>query len=123
MVSEVLFDQYLNYNKTNQETSSFNVLLDSTTGILQKKVDIFTNFTKEIDSSISFNIINIEFDTFEIASEQFTNINYYIANRLPLNVSFIDTTTNTYIDKLILFDNVEVDDNTIICFLNKTKSS
>ena len=118
LLSELLFDNFFNYDESYTHTHSFNTQLDVTAGITQRILDITTDLTTFIDSTTGEIGIIFLFDNLNDLMSNYNTIRYYISNSLPLYTLAINLVSNIRIEKNILFKNVTFDATSLIVEIN-----
>ena len=108
LVSEVLFDDFLNCNESNQTSNSFNNILTLNQDIFQNVINTYTDATIYFDSTINLNIIELQFIDNIISEEINNKLLPYITAELPILFKFINTLDSTAFDQMVVINSIEL---------------
>lgn len=114
LVSEMIFDDFFNYNKDLQISNSFHTKLELEEDIFQKELNFQTDATLYVDATTLVNIIELDFTDSTISTEVYNRFVEYLSSGLPLFTRYINTIDSTVIEQMSIFLTVDKVDDTMI---------
>lgn len=105
ILSEIIFEDFLNFNKSRTEAISFNTDMTIGTDMVQYTIDEICDMTIINDATT---VIILEIDSTD-ASLLYSKMIVYISNTLPIRATFYDN--STYENTMMLYINSIIYDN------------
>jgi len=100
LLSEILFDDFFNFDKTLNDSESFNAEINMDTDVIQYSINELNDMTIINDTTALVTILEI--DSTNII-ELYSTLLVYVANSIPIRTTFYDNTT--YENMIMLYIN------------------